>query len=62
MLGLGIATALLSLWAAVFATQAFLATRSATALAEQRWQDSVRPAPRLSFTSPPAPGQAIELE
>lgn len=62
MVGLGIATALLSAWAAVFATQAYLATRRATALADQRWQDSVRPAPRLSFTTPPAPGQAIELE
>ena len=62
LLGLGVATALLSLWAAVFATQAYLTTRRATALANKRWEDSVRPSPRVSFTSPPAPGQAIELE
>jgi hypothetical protein len=62
LLGLGVATALLALWAAVFATRADLATRKATALATKRWEDTVRPAPRLSFTSPPAPGQAIELE
>jgi hypothetical protein len=62
LIGLGIVTALLALWAAVFATRAELATRHAAALAEKRWEDSVRPAPRLSFTTPPAPGQAIELE
>jgi hypothetical protein len=62
LIGLGVATTLLSLWAAVFATQAYLSTRRATALATQRWEDTVRPAPRVSFTSPPAPGQAIELE
>jgi hypothetical protein len=62
LIGLGVATALLSLWAAVFATQAYRTTRRATALATQRWEDTVRPAPRVSFTSPPAPGQAIELE
>jgi hypothetical protein len=62
LLGLGIATALLALWAAVFATRADFATRRATALATQRWEDTVRPSPRLSFTRAPAPGQAIELE
>ena len=62
ILGLGVATALLALWAAVFATRADMATRRATALATQRYEDSVRPAPRLSFTSPPQPGQPIELE
>jgi hypothetical protein len=61
-LGLGIATALFALWAAVFATRADMATRRATAVATKRYEDSVRPAPRLSFTSPPSPGQAIELE
>jgi len=59
---LGIATALLALWAAVFATRADLATRRATALATKRWEADIRPSPRLSFTAPPAPGQAIELE
>lgn len=62
LLGLGVATALLALWAAVFATRADLAARRAAALANQRWEDAVRPAPRLTFTTPPAPGQAIELE
>ena len=62
LVGLGVGAALLALWAAVFATRADMATRRATALATQRWEDSVRPAPRLSFTTPPAPGQAIELE
>ncbi len=61
-MGLGVATTLLSLWAAVFATRADLSTRRATALATKRWEDTVRPAPRLSFTTPPAAGQAIELE
>jgi hypothetical protein len=62
LLGLGVAAALLALWAAVFATRADLATRRATALATQRWEDTVRPAPRVTFTTPPAPGKPIELE
>jgi hypothetical protein len=62
LLGLGVAAALLALWAAVFATRADMATRRATALATKRWEDTVRPAPHLSFTSPPAPGQAIEVD
>ena len=60
--GLAVASALLALWAAVFATRADMATRRAAAEANKRWEDSVRPSPRLSFTTPPAPGQAIELE
>jgi hypothetical protein len=62
LFGLGVMTALFALWAAVFATRADMATRRATGLATKRYEDSVRPAPRLSFTSPPSPGQAIELE
>jgi hypothetical protein len=62
LMGLGVAAVLLALWAAVFATRADLATRRAIVLATKRWEDSVRPAPRLSFTQPPGPGQAIELE
>ena len=62
LLGLGIATVLLALWAAVFATRADLATRRASALATKRWEDTMRPAPRVAFTTPPSPGQAIELE
>ena len=55
-------TALLALWAAVFATRADLASRRARASAEQRWQDTIRPLPHLSFTQPPAPGAPIELQ
>lgn len=62
LMGLGVATALLALWAAVFATRADLAARRASALAARRWDDSIRPTPHLSFTTRPAPGQAIELE
>jgi hypothetical protein len=62
LLGLAVVTALLALWAAVFATRADFATRQATALANKRWEDAVRPSPRLSFTSPPSQGQPIELE
>lgn len=62
LVGLGVAAALFALWAAVFATRADMAARRAAALANKRWEDTVRPSPRLSFTSPPAPGQPIELE
>ena len=62
LVGLGVVTALLALWAAVFATRADMVTRRASALATKRWEDTVRPAPRLSFTTPPAPGQPIALE
>lgn len=62
LVGLGVAAALFALWAAVFATRADMATRRAAAIANKRWEDTVRPSPRLSFTSPPAPGQPIELE
>ncbi len=62
LLGLGVATTLLALWAAIFATRADSASRAARRLADQRWEDAVRPAPRFSFTTRPAPGQPIELE
>jgi hypothetical protein len=62
LVALAVATGLFALWAAVFATRADLATRHAIALANKRYQDSIRPALRLSFTVPPAPGQAIELQ
>jgi hypothetical protein len=62
LLGLGIATVLLALWAAVFATRADHAARRASALATKRWEETMRPAPRVAFTTPPSPGQAIELE
>jgi hypothetical protein len=62
ILGLVVATTLLSLWAAIFATRADLGMRSAKRQADQRWVDATRPVPRFSFTAKPAPGQPIELE
>ena len=48
--------------AALFAFLGVRIAADARARAERRWEDSVRPRPHLSFTTPPAPGQAIELE
>ena len=62
LVGLGVATTLLALWAAIFATRADFAARAAKRLADQRWEDSLRPVPHFSFTTRPAPGQPIELE
>src|SRR5260370_7995469 len=59
---LGIATAILALWAAIFATRADLATRRAKSEARKRWDDSIRPLPHLTFTSAPAVGQSIEID
>lgn len=44
---------------------AFRAERTAHAVrlsADRRWDDMVRPRPRLSFTAAPSPNQAIEVE
>lgn len=62
VVGLTVATALLALWAAVFATRADRASRRAIRLADARWEATTKPVPHLTFTSSPAPGQAIELE
>src|SRR5260370_40387104 len=59
---LGIATAILALWAAIFATRGDLATRSAKSEARKRWDDSIRPLPHLTLRSPPALGQSIEVD
>ncbi len=59
---LGVASTVLAAAAAFFA---FLATRLAMDIrskADRRWDDTVRPRPHLSFTTPPPPGQPIELE
>ena len=62
LVGLGAATALLALWAAIFATRADAAARHGRAQAERRWDDSIRPVPHFTFTSAPAVGQPIEVE
>lgn len=62
LLALGGATALLALWAAIFATRADMAARHASSEARRRWDDSTRPTPHFTFTSAPAPGQPIELD
>src|SRR5213594_3602626 len=62
LIGLGGAAVVFALWAAIFATRADVATRHAHKLAQQRWDDSIRPVPHFSFTSAPAVGQPIEVE
>ena len=59
---LAAATALLALWAAIFATRADLASRRAIKLANSRWEASTRPVPHLSFTDFTAPGQSIQVQ
>jgi hypothetical protein len=62
VLVLVVGTAAFALWAAVFATRADLASRHALKLADARWEASTKPIPHLKFTSPPGPGQPIEVE
>jgi len=62
LLLLAVGTAALALWAAVFATRADLSSRRALRLADTRWEATTKPIPHLTFTSPPAPGQPIEVE
>src|SRR3989442_13872271 len=52
------ATAVLSLWAAFFATRADWATRRAM----KSWDSATKPIPKLVFTGQVSPGQAIDLE
>ena len=59
---LGAVSTVLAACAAVFAFRADSAARSARADADRRWDDMVRPRPRFTFTSPPSPGQPIEVE
>ncbi len=59
---LGAASVVLAALATLFAFRADRAARDTRARAERRWDDSVRPRPHLSFTTPPTPGQPIELE
>jgi hypothetical protein len=62
LLIVGVATALLALWAAIFATRADVAARRAKADAQRRYDDGIRPLPHFTFTSAPAPGQPIEVD
>ena len=62
VVGLSVITAVLALWAAVFATRADRASRRAIKLADSRWEASTKPVPHLTFLDPPAPGQPIEVE
>ena len=62
VVALTVATALLALWAAVFAMRADRATRRSIRLADARWEATTKPVPHLTFIGSPAPGQAIELE
>lgn len=61
LFGVAAAAAVLSLWAAIFATRADLAARRALKLADIRWEATTKPVPHLTFLSPPAPGQAIDV-
>ncbi|MEO8745978.1 MAG: hypothetical protein ABI334_06040 [Candidatus Dormiibacterota bacterium] len=58
VVALVVVTALLALWAAVFATRADRASRGAI----KRWDIATRPIPNVVFPGQIAPGQAIELE
>jgi hypothetical protein len=62
VVGLAAITAVLALWAAVFATRADSASRRAIKVADARWEATTKPIPQLTFTGPPSPNQAIEVE
>jgi hypothetical protein len=62
VVALAVVTALLALWAAVFATRADMASRHAIKAADARWEATTRPVPHLTFVGMPAAGQPIELE
>jgi hypothetical protein len=55
-------SALLALWAAVFATRADMSSRRALKIADARWEATTRPVPHLTFIGTPSSGQPIELE
>lgn len=62
VVGLVVVTALLALWAAVFATRSDRAARKAARAADSRWEATTKPLPHLTFTGVPSPNQAIEVE
>ena len=55
-------SALLAAGALFFAFRAERTAHSVLVSADRRWDDMVRPRPRLTFTAPPAPNQPIEVE
>jgi hypothetical protein len=55
-------SAVLSAVAAFFAFRSWLAAAGTRRDADRRWDDMVRPRPRLTFTGPPPANQAIEVE
>ncbi len=59
---LAVVTALLALWAAMFATRADWAARRASRLADARWETATKPVPHVTFIGLPPPNQPIEVE
>ncbi|HLZ95775.1 MAG TPA: hypothetical protein VKT20_10640 [Candidatus Dormibacteraeota bacterium] len=55
-------SAVLAAGSLFFAFQAFRTAHSVKVEADRRWDDMVRPRPRLTFTSAPTPNQPIEVE
>jgi hypothetical protein len=60
--GLAAASAVLAAVAAVFAFRADQAARAARLETDRRWDDMLRPRPRFTFTSAPAPGQPVAVD
>lgn len=61
LLGVAAAAAVLSLWAAVFATRADRAARRALRAADIRWEATTKPVPHITFQGPPAAGRPIDV-
>jgi len=61
LFGVAAGAAVLSLWAAIFATRADRAARRAQKLADIRWEAMTKPVPHLTFQGPAAPGQPIDV-
>ena len=60
--GLSAVAVALSAVAAFFSFRAWVSAAGARRDADRRWDDMVRPRPRLAFTAPPAPNQPVEVE
>jgi hypothetical protein len=61
LFGVAALAAVLSLWAAVFATRADRASRRALKAADMRWESMTKPVPHLTFQGPAAAGQPIDV-